>query len=524
MPGLFDPDEIGALAARLGDAHAAELGVSADELSRLGEVAISAIQSLGFDKRGVTQRVRGACPGPLADRYVNAIWLPVLTKAEELATASRRGGWEVLAIFSLLLAVSVIPTDSIPAWVHSKWVVFVAALGVIVGVINVVRGTRSLAAISAAVEASSAVALTATPQARLKRIRPRFMVPGLKQVLIAIVFLTTVVAGGLVADATIRAIWRSPAEILDFALFGGVLWFMTVAIGGAMLGFVGILPGAPRFAYNQTGARLVLSCLFWSQLSGLGVLLIARAQMQLSGLSFPHIIVGILLCWIGAKKASQRLAAAKQNMALAADAMLSADRRPTALYLRSFAADAKAGPYQYSASFQRWGVFGVLRPSHWIERRDLSLEEVICRGIARVGPVVAIGEPGEPLPKLGAARKYVDHGDWQTEVARLMAKCRIVCLVVGTSDGLLWEFRHIVAEGDARRVLLLIPPGVEYGKIWEGFVERCSEWQGTVSLPRQLPYDALGVSFTDDWTPIIHVGLPTAGTYHAIAREMLEAL
>ncbi len=522
MPDLFDPEEMGVLAARLGDIHAAELGVTAGELSRLGRVVISAIQSQGFDKQRVIQRVRGAYPGPIADRYVDAIWLPVLTKAEELATASRRGGWEVLVVFSVLFAVGVVPVDGIPGWVHSAWFLFLAASGLIVGIINVVRGTRSLTAIRTAVKGSSAIAQRATPRARLKRIRPRVMVPSLKQVLIAIVFLATVVAGSLVADATLRAIWQSPTEASDFAVFGGVLWFMTVAIGGAILGFVGILPGAPRFAYNQAGAKLVLSSLFWSQLAGLGAVLIGRAQLQFSGLSFPHIVAGILLCWVGATKASQRLAAAKQHMALSADAVLSADPRPTALYLRSFAADAKPGPYQYSASFKRWGVFGVLRPGYWIERRDLSFEEVICRGIARVGPVVAIGEPGEPLPKLGAARKYVAHGDWQTEVARLMARCRIVCLVVGTSDGLLWEFRHIVAQGDPRRVLLLIPPGVEYGQIWNGFVERCAEWQGTVSLPRQVPYDALGVSFTDDWIPIINVGTPTAGTYNAIAREMLE--
>jgi len=371
MP-LLDPEEIGALAARLGDVHAAELGVSADELSDLGRVAISAIQSQGFDKRRAKERVREVHPGPMADRYVDAIWLPVLTKADELATASRRGGWEVLAVFSVLLAIGLLPTDNVPAWIHSKWVVSMAALGVIVGVINVVRGTRSLASVRAAVKASSAIAQAATPRARLKRVRPRVMVPGLKQVLIAIVFLATAVAGGLMADGTIRALGRSPVEALDSALIGGTLWFMTVAIGGVILGFVGILPGVPRFAYNQPGATQVLSCLFWLQLAALGVLFIVRGQVQLSGLNLPLVIAGAFLSWVGATRASQGLVAARQHMALSADVVLSADRRPTALYLRSFAADAQPGPYQYSASFKRWGVLGVLRPSYWIERRDLT--------------------------------------------------------------------------------------------------------------------------------------------------------
>ena len=141
-------------------------------------------------------------------------------------------------------------------------------------------------------------------------------------------------------------------------------------------------------------------------------------------------------------------------------------------------------------------------------------------GMNRIGPVIAIGQPCEPLPKLGAFRKYVPHADWQNEVKSLIPKCQFVCLVVGRSDGLLWEFGQIVRNGDWTKLVLLLPKGLECGFVWESFVANCTNEGMPVVLPLQVPEDSLGVCFDKDCRPRVIVGEPTVNSYRTIAQHM----
>lgn len=60
-------------------------------------------------------------------------------------------------------------------------------------------------------------------------------------------------------------------------------------------------------------------------------------------------------------------------------------------------------------------------------------EEALCDALRGIGPVVAIGRPGEYLPEAGAARLYVDDQDWQQAVRHFLEAAAAVVLVVGTS-------------------------------------------------------------------------------------------
>jgi TM2 domain-containing membrane protein YozV len=73
-----------------------------------------------------------------------------------------------------------------------------------------------------------------------------------------------------------------------------------------------------------------------------------------------------------------------------------------------------------------------------------------------VGPVVAIGKPGEPLPELGAARLYVSDDQWQAKVQELMRKSRLVVLRLGSSPGLLWEIEQVLAQLPRQRLVLAV--------------------------------------------------------------------
>ena len=81
-------------------------------------------------------------------------------------------------------------------------------------------------------------------------------------------------------------------------------------------------------------------------------------------------------------------------------------------------------------------------------------EQEMARILQRLGPVVAIGKPGEPLPELGAARLYVAHERWQERVGELMRAASLVVIRVGASAGVLWEIKQAPASVPHQRLVL----------------------------------------------------------------------
>ncbi len=131
---------------------------------------------------------------------------------------------------------------------------------------------------------------------------------------------------------------------------------------------------------------------------------------------------------------------------------LAADPRPPVLYLRSFrddgqslVADVRLAPLRH--------VFGALQ---------LATPEQHCADeLEALGPVIAIGKPGEPLPELGAARLYVAHDAWQQEVLRLMRNAALVVVRVGASPGVLWEIEQALTLLPRQRLVLARFGGAE---------------------------------------------------------------
>jgi TM2 domain-containing membrane protein YozV len=135
------------------------------------------------------------------------------------------------------------------------------------------------------------------------------------------------------------------------------------------------------------------------------------------------------------------------------------DPRPPVLYLRSFRDDDDA--HIDDGGSRAVGLtMELVRPP--------SPEEELAELLARFGPVVAIGKPGEPLPELGAARLYVPHDRWQRKVLDLMAAAGLVVVRVGTSPGVLWEIEQALRDVPRQRLVLVLmgqggiaPPIVE---------------------------------------------------------------
>ena len=214
---------------------------------------------------------------------------------------------------------------------------------------------------------------------------------------------------------------------------------------------------------------------------------------------FVLLLLGIGVAWLG----FSCLGRAKRHEAGSAEEALAQDRRPPVLYLRSFGDDARVA--------RRIGVAGF----------KLSTEETELAEVFRpLGPLVAIGRPGEAIGWAGAARKYVSNEDWQECVRDLMQQARLVILRAGTTQGLWWEIAESARSVRPERLVFLIPlRQPEYGefraKAEEYLPCRLPDYQGcrnpVVTFRSVLYFDA-------DWTPHLY---PIAET---TAQYMLRAL
>jgi hypothetical protein len=167
------------------------------------------------------------------------------------------------------------------------------------------------------------------------------------------------------------------------------------------------------------------------------------------GLAFAAVTGSLLLgslaflpfAWVGARlnKRAQRL------VALRAQEVRAADIRPPVLLLRSFGDDN----LPLERSFQM--IRGLLR-------EELTFEEFVVDRLWTLGPVIAIGKPGEKISPVGAAREYVHGPNWQQRVEAVLGECSWVVSILGDGAGLLWEYQQIQQRGLDERLVLVVPP------------------------------------------------------------------
>jgi hypothetical protein len=132
--------------------------------------------------------------------------------------------------------------------------------------------------------------------------------------------------------------------------------------------------------------------------------------------------------------------------AIGAEKLLEQDTRPPVVYIRSFKDDRQI---ILASGIRRWLsiVFA------WATA--ISAEQELAMIMNRVGPVVAIGKPGEPLPELGAARLYVSDDVWQEKITDMMKQSRLVVIRLGPTANLWWEIDQAVKLLPLRRLLVV---------------------------------------------------------------------
>jgi hypothetical protein len=163
---------------------------------------------------------------------------------------------------------------------------------------------------------------------------------------------------------------------------------------------------------------------------------------------------------------------ALRRRAANADEVLSKDARPPVLYFRSFEDDSRERKLVAALNSS---------PALMIEQ---SAEAVLAEYLAHIGPLVAVGRPGEALPELGFARMYVDHEGWQAFVALLIDRAALVVLRAGHSEGVLWETAQVLARVPLDKVIVLLPSNAQFD--YEAYRRQVHDIAGT-SLPKLPP-------------------------------------
>jgi|GEM_PF-6066899 len=158
--------------------------------------------------------------------------------------------------------------------------------------------------------------------------------------------------------------------------------------------------------------------------------------------------------------------------------LLAADPRPPVLYLRAFD-DDEAG---HQAEFTVPWVGGQKLPTGFgASGEQTTFEELLAGELSWLGPVVAIGRPGDSraLPRVGAARMWVEDADWRDVVRGFMPRARMVVLLLGRirgENGLAWEWAQLQAIAPPEQLLLVMPPvaAAEARERWAGFEQRAA--------------------------------------------------
>ena len=364
---------------------------------------------------------------------------------------------------------------------------------------------------------------------RLGRGVLRFSVPHFTQVIIVtLTFFAIMIswrAAAYLAQATHYAFTGNlllPEGYRRVDAWGSLLISVRcICIESAFLAGVGLIAHFSKRIHlriNARGLAIASSAIILWQL-GAALLVYWAKVRNIPSIApfFGSIIVGIAgfsLLAAGAK----RFALARRHMALGADEVLRIDPRRAILYLRSFSQDdltAPGSPANPETTFSL--PDRIFLPGFWLHRRHLTFEEILCKALSTVAPVVAIGKPGEPLPRLGAARKYITDELWQSEVMRLLEVTRFTCLVVGVSEGLRWEFGQVMHQEDPTKILLIIPHNDSSPHLWQSFSRNADE----SVLPSSIPDETLALLFRRDWRPLVVTGRATVGNYRKIAQLMI---
>ena len=189
------------------------------------------------------------------------------------------------------------------------------------------------------------------------------------------------------------------------------------------------------------------------------------------------------------------------------------DDRPPILFLRSFDQD--------EMSIRARTHDPLLQLPAGLGRKR-ELDEMLLETGAPFGPVIALGDPRNPIPPLGAARIYVRdiEQDWKGVVADLIVAARAIVICPQTSASVAWEIDQVRSPSVLARTIILASPGMSEADTARLFAEITGA--PAVLKPRRRPIAAF-VDPVNGWTLLSARNL-TVQTYTVALNRSLQSL
>lgn len=269
--------------------------------------------------------------------------------------------------------------------------------------------------------------------------------------------------------AALLLMWSSAAMLICYECLRQAWWQLTVG-KRSFLAARGWRPvpwrlfttirrhlGMPNFLANIGRGQMSLSLIYFGvAVLNIGVVLLLAIPMLLDNAKLPAkqgwaVSIGLLLLLnlFGAGHALALLAG-KSATKIYQD-IREWDARAPILFLRAFSQDDTRLKSRLRDPFAKWpGAVG----------RRRTLDEILLEHASPYGPVIAIGDPRDTIPPLGAARVFVAGGDddWQGVVRDLTAASGAVVICPNDSEGVTWELELIAQFGTLVRAIYLANP------------------------------------------------------------------
>lgn len=131
---------------------------------------------------------------------------------------------------------------------------------------------------------------------------------------------------------------------------------------------------------------------------------------------------------------------ARRYLQVNADSLLSVDKRPMILFLRSFSDEWKK---KYHISD--------------IPLLDYTLETRLSNHFIHFGPFIALGSPREAVPELGAARVILSDNEWQLRLMHWISEASLIIIYSGKTRWVNWELAKVIEMERAPNLILMLP-------------------------------------------------------------------
>lgn len=152
------------------------------------------------------------------------------------------------------------------------------------------------------------------------------------------------------------------------------------------------------------------------------------------------------------------------------------------LFLRPFGSTGQLqAPSLFTSPFMLWV-------------NTYELEDYLASALKNIGPLVALGKPGE---NVGAGRVYVAEEDWHNKFILLARTASVILILPSSRAGTLWEISWLKSNGMFHKCIYVMPPEKTKTRYWANL------WQeATTELSKEaiiLPeYRKKGALFTFD--------------------------